>query len=149
MQANFVNPFLTSSLHVIETLIQIKPVVGQLSMRTIHYADDYVWLKIGILGQMNKDILFGFPETVAFRMVSGMMGGYPVTQFDELCQSAVGELGNMISGNASTLLYQQGIEVDITPPNLVNDSAYEWGGQVFSIPLTIETIGEFNIYISA
>ena len=149
MQANFVNPFLTSSLHVIETLIQIKPIVGQLSMRTIHYTEDYVWLKIGILGQLQKDIIFGFPETVALRMVSGMMGGFPVTHFDEMCQSAVGELGNMISGNASTMLYQQGIEVDITPPSLVKGSASHWGGEVFSIPLSLETIGDFHIYISA
>jgi chemotaxis protein CheX len=149
VQANLVNPFLSSSVHVIETLINIKPSVGQLSVQTINYLHNYVWFKIGIIGKLNKEILFGFPEAVAFKMVSGMMGGYPVTEFDEMCQSAVGELGNMISGNASTMLYQQGIEVDITPPNLVQQTGYAWGGKAFSIPLTIETIGEFNIYISA
>jgi len=148
VQASLVNPFLSSSIHVIETLIQIKPSVGQLSVQKIDYLHHYIWFKIGIVGSLNKDILFGFPETVAFRMVSGMMGGYPITEFDEMCQSAVGELGNMISGNASAILYQQGIEVDITPPHLVQQTGYTWGEKVFSIPLTIDTIGQFHIYIS-
>lgn len=148
MQASLVNPFLSSSIHVIETLLQIKPKVGQLSVQKIDYLHQHIWFKIGIIGEMNKEILFGFPEAVAFGMVSGMMGGYPVTEFDAMCQSAVGELGNMISGNASVLLSQQGVEVDITPPSLVDQVGYAWGANVFSIPIKIDNIGQFHIYIS-
>ncbi|MCI3922285.1 chemotaxis protein CheX [Paenibacillus sp. TRM 82003] len=147
MQAELINPFLTSSIQVIETLIQVKPTVGKLQVTRMKYIDHYVWLKIQIVGQVQKEIMFGFPDRLAMNMVSMMMGGYQVTELDEMCKSAVAELGNMISGNASTMLYHNGITVDITPPSLVNDDASEWGKQAMSIPLTVETVGEFDIHI--
>ena len=58
-------------------------------------------------GQMEGDIVFGLHETVALKLVSAMMGGYPIAEMDEMGQSAISELGNMISGNASTILYNQ------------------------------------------
>ncbi len=147
MKASFINPFLSSSIHVIETVIQVRPTIGELRIREIDGLEDYIWLRIGIMGQMEKDILFGFPEPMALIMVSRMMGGSIVTEFNELCQSAVAELGNMISGNASTMLYNEGIVVDITPPHFVSDASAYKGGKAFNIPFKIETVGEFHINI--
>ena len=47
-------------------------------------------------------------KSVALKLVSAMMGGYAIAEMDEMGQSAISELGNMISGNASTILYNQG-----------------------------------------
>ncbi|WP_248928258.1 chemotaxis protein CheX [Paenibacillus hamazuiensis] len=148
MQAAYINPFLASSVMVIEQLINVKPTVGELKILDVSMGGDHIWLKIGLIGQMKGDIIFGFPEQVALKIVSGMMGGFQVTQFDELSQSAIGELGNMISGNASTMLYNEGIEIDITPPNLIQG---EMTGvkKAFSIPLNLPDIGGFHIYVMA
>ena len=147
MQAELINPFLTSSIQVIETIIQVKPTVGKLQMKQMQYTENYVWLKIRIHGQMEQEIMFGFPDTMAMNIVSTMLGGYVVTELDDMCRSAVAELGNMISGNASTMLYHNGIAVDITPPSLVGDSAVDWGKKAVSIPLSVERIGDFDINI--
>ncbi|WP_309118331.1 chemotaxis protein CheX [Paenibacillus sp.] len=147
MQAELINPFLTSSIQVFETIIQVKPTVGKLQMKQMQYTDNYVWLKIRIHGQMEKEIMFGFPDTMAMNIVSAMLGGYTVTELDDMCRSAVAELGNMISGNASTMLYHNGIAVDITPPSLVGDGAIDWGKKAVSIPLSVERIGDFDINI--
>lgn len=147
LQAELINPFLTSSIQVIETIIQVKPTVGKLQVTRIQYEENYVWLKIEIVGQVQKEILFGFPERMAINMVSMMMGGYQITELDEMCMSAVAELGNMISGNASTMLYHNGITVDITPPSVVGDGAEAWGKQAMSIPLSIDAVGDFDIHI--
>ncbi len=147
MQAELINPFLTSSIQVIETIIQVKPTVGKLHLKQMQYTDKYVWLKIRIHGQLEKEIMFGFPDTMAMNIVSTMLGGYVVTEVDDMCRSAVAELGNMISGNASTMLYHSGIAVDITPPSLVEDSDLDWGKKAVSIPLSVETIGDFDINI--
>lgn len=147
MQVELINPFLTSSIQVIETIVQVKPTVGKLSLKKLEYTDQCVWLKIHIVGQMEKEILFGFPDEMAINMVSTMLGGYQVTALDDMCRSAVAELGNMISGNATTMLYHNGISVDITPPCLVDDEADEWGKQAVTIPLRVERIGAFDINI--
>jgi chemotaxis protein CheX len=147
MQAELINPFLTSSIQVIETIIHVKPTVGKLHIKEMQYINNYVWLKIKIHGQLEKEIVFGFPDQMAMNMVSTMLGGYHVTELDDMCRSAVAELGNMISGNASTMLYHNGIAVDITPPSVVVGSALEWGKKAVSIPLQVEAIGEFDINI--
>ena len=43
----------------------------------------------------------------------------PITEMDELSQSAICELGNMIMGNAATVFSTQGTLIDITPPTLI------------------------------
>jgi chemotaxis protein CheX len=147
LDANFINPFLTSSVQVIETLINIKPVVGKLNVKDMRYMNDRVWLRIDTKGQLEKNIIFGFPERMTMNIVSKMMGGMPITEMDEICRSAVAELGNMISGNASTMLSINGFLVDITPPSVIDVSSVYWGKKAFSIPVTIDAVGEFDINI--
>jgi chemotaxis protein CheX len=147
VRANLINPFLAASVQVIETLISVKPVVGKLEIMEIHQLKDHVWLKIGITGHIQNEILFGFQEKMAIKMVARMMGGYPILELDDLCRSGVAELGNMISGNASTMLYDDGQPVDITPPRFVSEMAAYWGKKAFRIPLSIDAVGVFNIHI--
>ena len=47
-----------------------------------------------------------------------MMMGMPVTEIDDMAKSALSELGNMIMGNAATLLSNKNFRIDITPPTL-------------------------------
>ncbi|MFC5987628.1 chemotaxis protein CheX [Marinicrinis lubricantis] len=130
-------------------MVAVRPMRGELTIKNIEFSGEYVWLKISIFGQLKGDIVFGFPEQVALKIVSGMMGGYAITEFDEMSQSAIAELGNMISGNASSLLYNEGIQIDITPPKIVQDQDRgDLSAQnALAIPLTLEGIGEFEIFV--
>lgn len=47
------------------------------------------------------------------------MLGEPIKTFDQLAASAIGELGNMISGNALQHLSDAGWICDITPPTII------------------------------
>jgi len=98
---------------------------------------------------MTGDVVFGLHEEVALKMVSAMMGGFTITQMDEMSQSAISELGNMISGNASTMLFNQGVKVDITPPKIIQ-SAQAAGfsaKKALTIPLIMDGIGELDIQV--
>lgn len=149
MQSTHINPFLQSATFVMEQLCAVRPSRGELTIKNIEFSEDFIWLQIRIYGHMQSDVVFGFPEKVALKIVSGMMGGSVVTEFDEMSQSAISELGNMISGNASTMLYNDGIVVDITPPKFISSSE---NGELTSrkaltIPLKMEGIGDFEICI--
>jgi chemotaxis protein CheX len=98
---------------------------------------------------MNGDIVFGLSEEVALKMVSAMMGGFVISEIDEIGRSAISELGNMISGNASTLLYNQGVKVDITPPKVLlsAQSAGFSDRKALTIPLIMDGIGELDIQV--
>ncbi|MBT2761837.1 chemotaxis protein CheX [Paenibacillus sp. ISL-20] len=149
MKAEVINPFLESARHVIEQVIQVSPSTGNLGVKEIGYLENHIWIQIGMTGQMNGDIVFGIQEQVALQMVSVMMGGYVITEMDEMGQSAISELGNMISGNASTILSNQGVSVDITPPKVMkSDSTSSLiRKKALCIPLRMEGIGELDIQV--
>ncbi|MEF3306983.1 chemotaxis protein CheX [Paenibacillus sp. GYB003] len=149
MKAEYINPFLESARIVLEQLINVRPTTGQLGIKDVKFVENYIWIQIGMTGQMKGDIVFGLHEDVALKLVSAMMGGYSVTQMDEMSQSAISELGNMISGNASTILFNQGVRVDITPPKLIQ-SATAAGftpSKALTIPLMMDQIGELDIQV--
>lgn len=149
MKAEYINPFLESARIVIEQVIQIRPSTGQLGIKDVKFVENYVWIQIGMSGQMKGDIVFGLSEDVALKIISAMMGGFTISEIDEIGSSAISELGNMISGNASTMLYNQGVKVDITPPRVLR-SAQAAGfvaQKALTIPLLMEGIGELDIQV--
>ncbi|XEC93436.1 chemotaxis protein CheX [Paenibacillus tarimensis] len=149
MKAEYINPFLEAAKTVIEQVIMIRPATGQLGIKDVKFVDNYIWIQIGMTGQMSGEIVFGLNEEVALKIISAMMGGFTVSEIDEIGSSAISELGNMISGNASTMLFNQGVCVDITPP-VVLRSAQAAGFEAkkaLTIPLIMEGIGELDIQV--
>jgi chemotaxis protein CheX len=148
MKAEVINPFLESARIVIEQVIQVSPSTGNLGIKEIKQIDNHIWIQVGMTGQLSGNIIFGIAEQVALRMVSIMMGGFVITEMDEMGQSAISELSNMISGNASTILSNQGVSVDITPPKLMKSENMSFGSsKALSIPLLMEGIGELDIQV--
>ncbi|WP_336774498.1 chemotaxis protein CheX [Paenibacillus sp. MMO-58] len=149
MKAEYINPFLEAATIVIEQVIQIRPSTGKLGLKNIELVENHIWIQIGINGQMNGDIVFGLSEQVALKMVSAMMGGFTISELDEIGRSAISELGNMISGNASTMLFNQGVNVDITPPRIIQSASAESlsAGQALTVPLIMDGIGQFDIQV--
>lgn len=148
MKAEYINSFLDAARNVIEQVIQIRPTTGQLQMKEVKVVDQYVWIDIGMTGQLTGNIVFGLYESVALKMVSVMMGGFVLTELNEIGHSAISELGNMISGNASTILYNQGVKVDITPPKVLQSAAGHFDAkQALSVPLMMEGIGDLELQV--
>jgi chemotaxis protein CheX len=150
MQSSHINPFLQSATMVLEQMCAIRPSRGELALKQLQFYKESVWLKISVTGNLQGDILFGFEQSVALKIVSGMMGGFEVTELDEMGQSALSELGNMISGNASILLYNEGITIDISPPSIIRDedSQHLSTTKVLTIPLQLEGIGQFDMCVA-
>lgn len=149
MKAEYINPFLESANIVLHQVVNVKPTTGKLGIKDVKFVENHIWIQIGVSGQMSGDVVFGLHETVALRLVSAMMGGFAVTEMDEMGKSAISELGNMISGNASTILFNHGVKVDITPPKLI-ESAEIAGFQprkALTIPLMMDDIGQLDIQV--
>ena len=119
MDARFINP-------VIDAFQEIMPQLGFSNIQRggIRLGTNMVEsLGVTVIIGMTKDIwgnvAYNLTETTAMNIASIMMGGMPVTQFDELPQSAISELVNMVTANAATRFEQMGLQVDISPPSLV------------------------------
>lgn len=149
MKAEVINPFLESAKLVLQQVIQVSPSTGTLAVKSVKPINDHIWIQIGMTGQLSGNIIFGLHEQVAMKIVSAMMGGFTITELDEMGRSAISELGNMISGNAGILLSNQGVSVDITPPNVMHGEGFtgDMPDKALTIPLLMDGIGELDIQV--
>ena len=119
MNAEFVNPFIKASRDILVQMTGISSEMGSVYIKDKSFLMPNVVIMIGITGDFKGQAVVSMSEGIAFRIASNMMGGLPVAALDEITKSAISELGNMILGNAATLLYNLNIKIDITPPTLL------------------------------
>ena len=77
-----------------------------------------VTIIVGFTKQIRGNVVYNMSEDTAKYIASTMMMGMPVENFDEMAQSAVSEMSNMLTANAATNLAAMGLEVDISTPSL-------------------------------
>lgn len=104
---------------------------------------------IGIIGELTGNVFFSMGEDCAKQIASYMMGGMEVAEFDELAQSAISELSNMLAANASILLSETGKTIDISTPTLINGAftVSPSFADVVCLEMLVENM-PFHIYLS-
>lgn len=112
-----INPFLSASTKVLREMCSIDVVVGKPYIKQPVFLNDTLVIIIGLTGERKGQVMIVLEEKVACDIASKMMM-MPVAKMDELAESAISELGNMIMGNAATIFSTKGIAIDITPPTL-------------------------------
>ncbi len=117
-----INPFLQSSISVVESVTQVKMTVGKPELTDFHLKDLTYAIQVGVVGEMKGQVILAIADDNAKEIASKMMFGMPVTELDEMSSSALNELGNMIMGNTATIFSTLGILIDITPPLAVYGS---------------------------
>jgi chemotaxis protein CheX len=116
MDVKYINPFITSSVSVLKNMCLVDVTVGKPELMPIIFAADSKVVIIGMTGDVRGQILLGFSKKAALDIASRMMGGMQLDSLDEIAESALAELSNMIMGNTATAMYTNNIKIDITPP---------------------------------
>ncbi len=115
MKVQFVNPFVTAACDVLATEIGSAPSRGSLTIEQNPYTTEDVTAVVGMSGAARGSIYLSMSERTARDLV-GRMLGTPVPEFDELAQSGIAELTNVVAGTASVALADQGFPTNIAPP---------------------------------
>ncbi len=118
VKQEFVNPFLTSAKLVWEKELGMSVELTSASSVDTRFLTEDITASIGLSGQLVGTVLYGFPNLTA-REIMNVMVGEEVESDSELAQSALGELANMVAGNAATLLSNAGYTCDISPPIII------------------------------
>ncbi len=102
---------------------------------------DDIRIAVEITGDLVGNIYYRFPRETTLKMVN-IMSGMEFDQVDEFVTSALGEIANIISGNAMTALSEQSVSCDILPPRIL-------GGEEPPSPETLRdmTVIDVNTYI--
>ncbi|MEW6710235.1 MAG: chemotaxis protein CheX [Candidatus Riflebacteria bacterium] len=80
---------------------------------------------LGITGDYKGQFIIVLDEDMALKIATAILMGVPVTTYDEIAESAVSEIGNMIGGEASRLLQEGGYICDLSVPSIARGKEME------------------------
>jgi chemotaxis protein CheX len=137
----FINPFLKAAVNVLQTMAFTETQVGEpfLKGKTPLSEGDVTGI-VGLTGDKNGSLAVSFSEAAILQVVSNMFGEACKEMNDEV-RDAVGELTNMISGDARRILAEQGYQFQAAIPTVIDGKGHKichaFPGPVLVIPFTV------------
>ncbi len=119
MDVRFVNPFLQGTAHVLKTMAFIDPIAGKPFLKKDRVATGDVSGIIGLTGDAKGSLALSFTESCIFAILSNMLGE-TYTEINDEILDAVGELTNMISGDARKRLEAEGLIITAAIPTIIS-----------------------------
>lgn len=117
IHAQHVNPFIEAAMKVVKEVAGIDVSRGHLSYKARVQPTLQVSIIIGIYGALTGQVVYSLDGQLAERMVDRLMEGCPPDKKRIMFMDCLGEVANMITGNAATLLDRgTGIALNITTP---------------------------------
>ncbi len=118
MNVNFLNPFVDAAHEVLTSEMGSEVTRGDLRLDNGPYSTDDVTVVIALVGAVEGTVFYSMASDTAQQIASSMLGE-PLETFNNLAQSGIAELGNVITGRASMKLSENGYEATISPPSLI------------------------------
>ena len=149
MKAEFINPFLTATKNVLETMCQIKVQAQKPHLK----ADNKSFGEVsGIIGMASETVkgcmVVSFSEECILRVVGNMLYEDPKKTVDDEVVDAVGELTNMICGGAKSQLATMNHKFSLATPTMITGKgvaiSYHADSPTLVIPFKTE-YGDFVI----
>lgn len=123
MDVKLINPFISATTNVLETMAFISVSAGKPYLKTDSVAKGDVTGIISLNGVTNGTISVTFQEKCILRIVSNMFGE-EMQELNEEIADAVGELTNMISGQARKELEETGKIFHSAIPSVITGKSH-------------------------
>ncbi|HHT92224.1 MAG TPA: chemotaxis protein CheX [Clostridiaceae bacterium] len=122
MNNKILEHFLQATNEVFQMMFDIEfDFSTPMEAKSLHYDEGHICAEIALLGDIKGTITFKFNADTALDLVE-IMCGMEIDEVDEFVKSALGEIANIISGNALTTLSQEEIIGDLEPPLIITQS---------------------------
>lgn len=147
--AKIVRPFLDAVQNVISTMAMMEVSSGKPFMKTDSVAHGDVTGVISMSGDRNGTISVTFTGECALAVVGNMLGE-KLTELNNDIRDAVGELTNMISGQARRGLQQEGLTMEAGIPTVIMGTNHSIShitrDPILAIPFSTAS-GEFTVEV--
>jgi chemotaxis protein CheX len=146
VDVTFINPFLEAAVNVLRTMAFTETQVGApfLKGKTPLSQGDVTGI-VGLIGHKNGSLAVSFSETAILQVVSNMFGEVCKEMNDEV-RDAVGEITNMICGDARRILAEHGHQFEAAIPTVIDGKGHKlchpFPGPVLVIPFTVGEDGK-------
>lgn len=148
MNVEHINAFYQATKNVLKLMTNVDVRMGQPKAVEGMVSSKEANVMLGVIGDLEGSVLFAFPKDMTLDLVE-IMSGMKVEEIGSFVSSALGEVANIIGGNAVTILAESGKICDIVPPQIfIGDykSISSLGNKSISLPLLTD-IGDFEINI--
>jgi chemotaxis protein CheX len=148
VQAKYINPFLKASMNLFKEYLGLQAESGKPYLLGDPQDLEAISAIIGLAGDTRGAVVLSFSRETAIAIVS-KMAGHELKVLGNEVLDGVGELVNIIAGNAKQDLLEFRIEISL--PGVVTGKSYKirWpeGIPVVTIPFTTE-FGPFSVNVS-
>jgi chemotaxis protein CheX len=148
MEADWTTAFIKAIDSVFRTMFSIEVKAGSSRPKEEPYPTYDISGIIGLSGRAKGAVAISFPEDVALKIVTAMIGA-PVLKVDQEVSDAIGEIANIVAGSAKKQLSH--LDLLISLPQVVVGKNHMLSGQS-GIPTVVvpfaSPIGEFAIEVS-
>ena len=118
MDVNLVNPFIEATIHVLSSMAFTDAHVSKPYLKKDNIAKGDVTGIVGLIGETRGTLSISFSEKCILSIVSKMFGE-EITDIDEEVKDAVGEILNIVSGQARKALEDQGRHLKGAIPTVI------------------------------
>lgn len=139
INAEYVNPFLEAASAVFKQLINVDLRRGKLVLKEVPQPSHDVAIIIGITGAVTGQVVFSMSLEMVKKIAQTLAPGLSEKDIMNEWKDIVGEVANMITGNAMNLFAYSGKRVEMTTPTVIE-------GESFTITLIKQTTLGINLY---
>lgn len=121
MDIEFVDPFLTATIHVLKVQATVEAKAGKIALKkpNVLTSGDISGV-IGVVSEtFNGSVIISFPEKTFLRIMSSMLGE-EYTEINKDIVDGAGELTNIIFGQAKITLNEKGYGINTAIPSVVS-----------------------------
>lgn len=151
MDVKYINPFLQATQNVIKTMAFVDVTPGKPFLKKDQVAKGDVSGIIGLTGEATGSLSVTFNFELIKQIMSSMLGE-EVDEVTNDVRDAVGELTNMISGDARRMLQQEGVNLSAAIPTIVagkdHTIKHVVAGPVIVIPFESGNNGRASVEVS-
>ncbi|HHY45486.1 MAG TPA: chemotaxis protein CheX [Firmicutes bacterium] len=118
LKAGLVNPFVESAYKFLQDEVHMEVTRGQLRLETSKATQGEINVALGVAGDAEGIVIYSMSEKVAKAIASALLDDV-VPVFNELAESSIAEMGNIITGQAAAGLEEHGYVCKLTPPTII------------------------------
>ncbi len=128
MRMDLIQPFIDSLDAVLAEMMKSPATIAGLTMEEDGYRKKGLAAVVTFKGQIEGRIILDMDPGAAAK-VAGILAGVEVDPSETIVSEAVGELANMVIGNAVTQLNDRGFTFKVFPPQVFSPEHGEKAGQ--------------------
>lgn len=120
IKAEYVNPFLEAAALVFKDMLGVELMRGKTTIKDSPKPTNEIAIILGITGKVTGQVVYSLNMETALAITEKLMPGMDRESMENEYRDVLGEVGNMITGNAINIFLKNHDELDVTVPVVVD-----------------------------